>query len=114
VGHYLGRNLQVKDLEIIEDEIERVRRQAMDEMYWSPSGKDSDGRVRVRSVLQRDVIVMTAVWKEWVGRIAYEVQEDGARVAVFGILARPRLRFARVREEVLASLTTGDMYFGDE
>jgi hypothetical protein len=114
VGHYRARNLQMDDLEFIPDvEVARIRREA-----WSKStGWTSNTNRRVASsVLHRDVLVMLAVWEEWSGRRGknniwereielYKLRDRDHRVS-----ERVKLRFARVKQEVLDRLVPEDVY----
>jgi hypothetical protein len=115
VGHYRGRNLQMDDLEFIPDvEVGRIRREA----WRKKAGWTSNANTRVASsVLHRDVLVMLAVWKEWGSRggkaniweqeiEVYQLRDlNNERVS-----ERVRLRFARVKQEVLDRLTPEDVY----
>jgi hypothetical protein len=97
VGHYRGRNLQLADLEFMD------------------AGGDFR-RARYGSIHQRDVLVMTAVWEEWIlyARIRHDCEVRRYTQLDLGPFQRPTLRFARVNEEVLARLSGGDQYFGND
>ena len=114
VGHYRGRDLQMDDLEFIPNvEVARIRREA-----WSKSvGGTSNADKRVASsVLHRDVLVMLAVWRNWCcmrgeDRVwEQEMELYRLRDRDHGVSERVRLRFARVKQEVLDRLAPEDVY----
>lgn len=89
-----GRNLQMKDIEFIPDEtVERIRQETGEGTLVPGTNR----RV-VESVLQRDVLVMTAAWRKWKSRVRYWRGDDPED------FHRRRLRFARVKEDVVAQL----------
>ncbi|KAJ4288353.1 hypothetical protein N0V88_007391 [Collariella sp. IMI 366227] len=96
VGNYLGRNLQMEDVEFIPDqEVDQVRREGIEAMR-----EPGTGRRRAASVLHRDVLVMTAVWAMWNSiheqRWKYLASET---VKSLREEFRRSLRFARVKTE---------------
>ncbi|KAK3305029.1 uncharacterized protein B0T15DRAFT_531115 [Chaetomium strumarium] len=117
VGHYRGRNLQLADLDFIpESEVARI---VKEHEAGSTSGGGDGGGGRggaVRSILHRDVLVMTAVFREWMrcGRIVHDCAARRCPQIDYGPFRRPALRFARVKEEVLARLSPQDQYFGND
>jgi hypothetical protein len=114
VGHYRGRDLQMDDLEFIPNvEVARIRREAWNKSVgWT---SNANGRV-ASSVLHRDVLVMLAVWKDWCcmrgeDRIwEQEIELYRLRDRDHRVSERVRLRFARVKQEVLDRLAPEDVY----
>ncbi|KAL2132250.1 hypothetical protein VTI74DRAFT_4045 [Chaetomium olivicolor] len=110
VGGYRGRNLQMADLEFIpDDEVESVRREG-----WPTRLFPESNRWLARSILHRDVLVMTAVWREWIHDSPYTYLHRLWRFEGRKRFWLPKLRFARVKQEVLDRLTEGDMYLGGD
>lgn len=101
-----GENLQMKDIEFIPDEtVEKIRREAGDGTLVQGTN-----RRLAESVLHRDVLLMTAVWNDWKSQVDpgrhYIRHWNESSVEVFH---RRRLRFARVKEGVIAQLGRDSM-----
>lgn len=96
VGRYRGGNLQMDDIEFIPDEeLKRVREEAREQVAYGWA----------KSVLDRDVLVMTAIWAQWTYGAAevFDVNRDMVLMdAKYGPAIRRTLQFARVKQGVCA------------
>ena len=96
VGRYRGGNLQMDDIEFIPDEeLKRVREEAREQVAHG----------RAKSVLDRDVLVMTAIWAQWTYGAAevFDVNRDMVLMdGKYGPAIRRTLQFARVKQGVCA------------
>lgn len=104
-GPYRGRNLQMEDIELIsEAEIDAIR-------YEAAQGGDPG---RAGSTVQRDVVVMTAVWECWTHRLQVFRDADLQRFAADNPNMAPSvlgtLRFARIKQGVCEALTEEDIF----
>jgi len=104
-GPYRGRNLQMEDIELIsEAAIDAIRCEAA-------QGGDTG---RAGTAVQRDVVVMTAIWECWTHRLQVFRDADLQRFTAENPKVAPSvlgtLRFARIKQGVCEALTEEDVF----
>ncbi|KAL2115218.1 hypothetical protein VTJ04DRAFT_10881 [Mycothermus thermophilus] len=107
---YRGCNLQMSDLEFLSaDEVEKAYQAAVSKMMFGKRLLKASGKRRLElpTALELDVFSMRSLWNAWDAHA--RAVSHWAEVPV----RRPRLQFARIKEEAFARLKVEYMYYKD-